>query len=183
VKTNEQNIKNTRERRYGSSIYSQFKSIKCNWLIPYSSRAIHTQRVRLDRVIRIRNGLVLRPFVLRNVGALSITGVGLFLCSDDLKRWFSLSKSRCESSSEFTRAALNTPVVVKKREDETRQTKGFWNLNKYTSYGAEQDKPGQQAPPDQTKVVKDGKVRIQVFFFLYSYMPAMLPCAVTKSLV
>jgi hypothetical protein len=87
--------------------------------------------------------------VLRNVGVLSLTGVTLCLYSDDLKRWFHSNKSRCESSSDFTRAALNTPVAVEKERD--GRTRGSWSLNKYSSVGAEQEKPGHQAPPSQTK--------------------------------
>jgi hypothetical protein len=135
-------------------------------------RTIFTRRILLNRADQVRNGLVLRPSIVRNVGVLSITGVGLYFYSDDLKRWFSLKKARCDSSSDFTRAALDKPVTVKKTEDGKGQTKDSWSFGKYTSVGADQKKGGHQEPPPQTKVSEDededgSKVRSRS----HSYVP------------
>jgi hypothetical protein len=110
--------------------------------------------VLLDRVNGVRSAPVLGPSVLRNVGALSITGFGLYLYSDDLKRSFSLKKARCDSSSDFTRAALDKPVTVEKKEHGAQQMKGSWKLKNDTSFGADQIRPGYQNPPPQTKASK-----------------------------
>jgi hypothetical protein len=126
--------------------------------------------VHWNRADRVRSGLILAPSVLRNVGVLSIAGVGTLLYSDNLKRWFSLNKARCESSTDFTRAARDKPVTVESNLDGQRQTKGAWNSDRYTSVGAQQEKPGHQEPPPQTKAGEDGdevsKVR----------PPPVLPC-------
>lgn len=114
----------------------------------------------MDRVIRVHKG-----FVLKHVGVLSATGIGLYLYNfEDPRRWDSSTKIRCDSSKEFPPSALDAPVVVERAEAHNSKEKSFWNLGNWSSYGADQErKSGDQDPPDQTKNAGDeGKEGVSI---------------------